>query len=66
MMLDISNPASPLLLGHTSFDAGVEGNAHSVAEARGGEIGAWIGAGAPADAPAVNVGVWFPTRTSCL
>lgn len=38
MMLDISNPASPLLLGYTSFSPGEEGNAHSVAEARGGNI----------------------------
>jgi len=38
MVLDISNPASPVLLGHTSFSPGEEGNAHSVAEARGGNI----------------------------
>ena len=38
VVLDISNPASPDLLGHTSFSQDDEGNAHSVAEGRGGNI----------------------------
>ena len=36
--LDISNPAAPRVLGRTGFEPGEEGNAHSVDEARGGEL----------------------------
>ncbi len=36
--LDISDPSNPTLLGVASYPAGVEGNAHSVDEARGGNI----------------------------
>jgi hypothetical protein len=36
--LDISNPAAPRVLGRTGFRPGEEGNAHSVDEARGGEL----------------------------
>ncbi len=38
IMLDISDPSNPTLLGLTSYPAGVEGNAHSVDEARGGSL----------------------------
>jgi hypothetical protein len=34
IILDISDPASPTVLGRTAYDAGVEGNAHSTATAR--------------------------------
>jgi hypothetical protein len=37
-VLDINDPAHPVYLGRTSFASGDEGNAHSVAEARGGNI----------------------------
>lgn len=36
--LDISNPAQPRVLGRTGYEPGEEGNAHSVDEARGGNI----------------------------
>jgi hypothetical protein len=38
LILDLSDPANPVLLGRTSFAAGQEGNAHSVVEARNGTI----------------------------
>ncbi|HVL31554.1 MAG TPA: PA domain-containing protein [Solirubrobacteraceae bacterium] len=38
LTLDISDPASPVLLGRTAFAPGEEGNAHSVDEGRGGSI----------------------------
>jgi hypothetical protein len=37
-VLDINDPAHPVYLGRTSFAAVDEGNAHSSAEARGGNI----------------------------
>ncbi len=36
--LDISDPANPVFLGRTTYPASHEGNAHSVDEARGGNI----------------------------
>jgi len=36
--LDISDPAAPVFLGHTDYDSDEEGNAHSVDEARGGNL----------------------------
>jgi hypothetical protein len=36
--LDISDPAAPRVLGRTGFEPGEEGNAHSVDEARGGDL----------------------------
>jgi hypothetical protein len=36
--LDISDPAAPKVLGRTGFRPGEEGNAHSVDEARGGDL----------------------------
>lgn len=36
--LDISNPSDPQFLGLTGYESGDEGNAHSVDEARGGNI----------------------------
>ncbi len=36
--LDITNPAAPRVLGRTAYEPGDEGNAHSVDEARGGEL----------------------------
>jgi hypothetical protein len=36
--LDISDPSNPSFLGRTSYEEGEEGNAHSVDEARGGNI----------------------------
>lgn len=38
IMLDISEPSNPVYLGRTSFEEGEEGNAHSVAEARDGDV----------------------------
>lgn len=38
IMLDISAPGGPVFLGRTSFQAGEEGNAHSVADAREGSL----------------------------
>lgn len=38
VMLDINDPAHPVFLGRTSFASSDEGNAHSVAEARGGNV----------------------------
>jgi hypothetical protein len=38
VMLDISDPARPRYLGRTAFPPSDEGNAHSVAEARGGGL----------------------------
>jgi hypothetical protein len=38
IMLDVSDPSDPAYLGRTSFRDGEEGNAHSVAEAEGGNI----------------------------
>lgn len=38
IILDISDPANPVFRGRTSFALGEEGNAHSVDEARGGNI----------------------------
>jgi hypothetical protein len=37
-MIDISDPSAPVYLGRTSFREGEEGNAHSVAEADGGNV----------------------------
>jgi hypothetical protein len=36
--LDISDPSNPMLLGHTTYPPGAEGNAHSVDDARGGNL----------------------------
>ncbi|HEX6623883.1 MAG TPA: hypothetical protein VF064_09230 [Pyrinomonadaceae bacterium] len=38
IVLDITDPARPAYLGRTSFAPADEGNAHSVAEARGGNV----------------------------
>jgi len=38
ILLDISDPAKPRYLGRTAYAPGDEGNAHSVAEARGGQL----------------------------
>lgn len=38
IILDISDPASPVLVGRTAYALGEEGNAHSVDEARGGNL----------------------------
>ena len=38
VILDINDPADPVFLGRTSFATSDEGNAHSVAEARGGNV----------------------------
>ena len=38
IVLEISDPAHPTMLGHTTYPPGVEGNAHSVDEARGGNV----------------------------
>jgi hypothetical protein len=38
LLLDISDPSSPVYLGRTSYEAGEEGNAHSVDEAHNGTI----------------------------
>jgi len=38
IILNISDPANPTLLGHTTYEPGAEGNAHSVADARGGKL----------------------------
>ncbi len=38
VLLDISDPARPRYLGRAAFPPGDEGNAHSVAEARGGAL----------------------------
>lgn len=38
IILDISDPASPTYLGRTTYAPGEEGNAHSVVDARGGNI----------------------------
>ncbi len=38
VLLDISDPARPRYLGRTTFGLSDEGNAHSVAEARGGAV----------------------------
>jgi hypothetical protein len=38
MILDISDPSQPLLLGHIGFEAGNEGNAFDVRPARGGNL----------------------------
>jgi hypothetical protein len=38
IILDISDPASPVFMGHTEYPPGAEGNAHSVVDVRGGNI----------------------------
>ena len=38
IILDISDPSNPVLLGRTAYAPGEEGNAHSVDEARGGSV----------------------------
>lgn len=38
IVLDISDPSSPALVGRTAYAPGEEGNAHSVDEARGGSV----------------------------
>jgi hypothetical protein len=38
IILDISDPADPVYLGHTEYPAGAEGNAHSVVDVRGGNV----------------------------
>ena len=38
IILDIRDPASPIFIGHTEYPPAAEGNAHSVVEARGGNI----------------------------
>ena len=38
VMLDVSDPASPVFLGKTEYAAGAEGNAHSAWTARGGKL----------------------------
>ena len=38
VILDISDPANPAFLGRTEYEPGDEGNAHSVDEARGGNL----------------------------